>query len=299
MTSYSANNHEVPLEADFSIDKSRIFSLSQFGEFVSWSLKPFEALDHIRFDATSIRLIVLRHSQRVFCVFEHQIICLDVSSKKIERRPKFCMDILRRVTDARINKEETLMAIALAENPENKAEIRIFKIDENKGFISLSTVGEIESPILVMDFTIDNTYMMYKELLGQRVFYDLLNFKKNDTLGQNFDPLFLTTGLLLSPSAANLLRLQTDENQFTVFTLAGSKSLIAADQVGTLRVFPFPSRDGVWTKTYQEHTSRIVSLKVSEDGSMAITCSSYDRSVIVWDICKIPTDKKSSKIYVG
>jgi WD40 repeat protein len=299
LISYSANNHEVPLEADFSSDKLKAFSLSQRGEFVSWSLSPFECLDYIRFDAPSIRLHVFKQNTWVFCVFEHQIVCLDVKSKKLERKEKLCMNILRVVTDARVNKEESLFAIALAENQENKTEIRIFKLDETKGFISLSTVEEIESPIEIMDFTTDSTYLMFKEILGQRVFYDLLNFKKNDTLGQNFDPPFLTTGLLLSPSAANLLRLQTDDNRFTVFTLAGNKSLVATDEIGTIRIFPFPNKDGMWTKTYQDHTSRIVSLKISEDGTHAISCSSYDRSILIWEICKISTDKKLSKVYVG
>jgi hypothetical protein len=247
------------------------------GEFVSWSLSPFEALDYIKFDAPSIRMIATRKTDWVFCVFEHEVVCLDVSTRKLDRKPLLSMKVLRTVTDSRINKDETLFAIALAENEENKAEIRIFKIDEEKGFISLSTVEEIEFPIEIMDFTTDSTYMMYKETLGQRVFYDLLNFKKNDTLGQNFDPSFLTTGLLLSPSVANLLRLQTDDNRFTTFTLAGSRSLVATDEIGCIRIFPFPSKDGVWTKTYQDHTSRIVSFKVSQDGKLAISCSSYDR----------------------
>lgn len=266
---------------------------------MSWSLSPFECLDYFRFNSTSIRLVVFKLNTWVFCVFEHQIICLDVKSKKLEKKETLSMNILRVVTDARINKEETLLAIALAENQENKTEIRIFKIDEKKGFMSLSTVQEIESPIEIMDFTTDSTYLMFKETLGQRVFYDLLNFKKNDTLGQTFDPPFRSTGLLLSPSASNLLRLQTDDNKFTVFCLAGSRSLVATDEIGTIRIFPFPNKNGVWTKTYQDHTSRIVSFKVSEDGTLAISCSSYDRSLIIWEICPINTDNKSSKVYVG
>lgn len=241
----------------------------------------------------------MKLSTWVFCVFEHQVVCLNAKSKKLERFEKLSMNILRVVTDARINKEESLIAIALAESQEYKTEIRIFRIDEKKGYISLSTVEEIESPIEILDFTIDSTYLMYKEVLVQRVFYDLLNFKKNDTLGQNFDPQFLTSGLMLSPAASNLLKLQSDDNRFTVFTLAGTKSLIAADEIGTIRIFPFPNKEGLWTKIYQDHTSRIVSLKVSTDQKYAISCSSYDRSIIIWEIHKISTDKKTSKVFVG
>lgn len=251
--------------------------MSSRGEFCCWQLEPLESVAVQRFDQPSVRLLVFKQFDLVACVFEHQLVSLDSSRNDFRKIERLSMNSLRKISDARISSNEKLLALALEENSESKAEIRIFQIDQDIGLTSIETIKDISSPIQIMDFTVDNTYLMYKEVLGQRCFYDLLNFKMNDYLGQNFDPLFMGSGMLLSPSVASLSRLQTDTNRFVAFELPTPQSLLAVDEVGTLRVFRHPSADASWTKAYLHHASAISSLHLSANRRLAVTCSGYDR----------------------
>lgn len=276
-----------------------MYSLSMQGEFCSWQLEPLESKSIMRFDQPSIRLLVFKLADLVMCVFEHQIVGLDVARGTPKQVAYMSMNSLRKISDARLSNSEAMLALALSEDSENKAEIRIYQVDLQVGLVNVETIRDISSPVQIMDFTIDNTYLMYKEALGQRCFYDLLNFKRNDYLGQNFDPKFMSSGMLLSPSAANIARLQSPANRFVAFAMPTAQSLLAIDDIGTIRLFQYPSADASWTKVYQHHASAVSSVALSADGQLAVTCSSYDRLVLVWRVKPIDKNKKHNRIVVG
>jgi hypothetical protein len=231
----------------------------------------------MRFALPAVRLIIFRMSDRGLCIFTNDIIGLDLSKNRVEIDPILSLKLLRSISDARLSPDETFVALSIEADPENKAEIRIYRVDPLKGLVSVSTIEEILSPVQVMDFSSDNMFLMYKETLAQKVFYDLLNFKKNDTLGQNFDPPFSSTGLALSPSVSALNRYQSQEHFFTALARIGQKSLLVADSLGTLRVFAFPCKDAPWHKIYTDHIGPLSVLKVSVNQQMVLTASSYDR----------------------
>ena len=49
-----------------------------------------------------------------------------------------------------------------------------------------------------MDFSCDENYLMYKDNLGQKCFFDLSNMKKNDTLAIEFDIEWVSEGIKIS-----------------------------------------------------------------------------------------------------
>ena len=267
----------MPKEADFSRDGTRVLCLSKKGQLQVWSLDPLEAREKIEFRNEATRLIVLQRSDHGFCIFKRDLEVLDLSQSQARVVDRLKMRFLREITDARANKDESMLAVAFARDRENQTEIRLFKVDFPKTLVSIANIVDISTDIEVMDFSVDNMYLMYKEIGMQKVFYDLLNFKPNDVLGQLFDPPFMSTGLVLSPSVAQLANIQTDGNELSVLVLAGRKSLLVGDNYGTIRVFDFPCKNPQWGKIYPHHVAEVSSLKVSSDGNWALSASSYDR----------------------
>ena len=242
-----------------------------------WVLDPLEVRETLDFQRESVRLIILQKSDAGFCVLRNEVAVLDLAGERVRDMESLRVKTLRKMTDGRVSEDETMLAVAYEEDAENLSEIRIFKIEQDLRLTSLVSIVEISTPVEIMDFTKDNTYLMYKEVGLQQVYFDLLNLKSNDALGQLFDPPFMTSGLALSPSVSQLSILQNEENQITCMVLAGRRTLIAGDQLGTIRLFEFPCKSHHWSKIYTDHLGPICSLKVSKNEDWAMSVSYYDR----------------------
>jgi hypothetical protein len=184
-------------------------------------------------------MIVLKNYELVIIAFDNKIIALNVSGMtKAEMINSFTVDMLKKITDLKVSKNEEKMAVALAPDDESNARIEIYKIDHNSNtFVSISTIENISSKIEFMDFSEDNYYLMYKDNVTQKCFYDLTNLKKNDTLAIDFDLEWVSEGIKLSEKTAGLDEWCEEDNKFTCLVRAGSRSLIATDEIGT--VVPF------------------------------------------------------------
>lgn len=276
---YEPTDHEVPCEVCFDRSGNRLFSLSLRGEFVIWRLNPLELKLKQQIGEDSVRLIALRTIDFVFCVFQKEIVGLliEQNSSSVERNVGLSRPFIREISDARVNIEDSLMAVAFLEDADEFPSVRIFKIDWEKGLDFLCSIEDLTSQIEIMDFTADDTYLMFKEVQGQKVFFDLQTQRKIDTLGQIFDPEFLTTGLQLSESVQLLSEYETPNMRFRMMVRVGNNSVLVGDTLGTLQVFGFPIEDFPGNKLYTEHLSEIKSISLTLDRKRAVTTSTYDR----------------------
>ena len=276
---YEPTDHEVPCEVCFDRSGNRIYSLSLRGELAIWKLQPLELKFRQVIGEHSVRLIALRTVDFVFCVFHKEVVGLMVeqNSSSVEKITGLSRPFIREISDARVNIEDNLIAIAFLEDSDEFPSIRIFKIDWDKGLDFLCSIEDLTSQIEIMDFTTDDTYLMFKEVQGQKVFFDLQTQKKIDTLGQVFDPEFLSTGLHLSESVQLLSQYESPDMTFQVMVRVGNSSVLVGDSLGALQVFGFPIQDFPGNKLYTEHLSEIKSISLTLDRRKAVTTSTYDR----------------------
>ena len=296
---FEPNDHDTPREAGFDKKNECLYCLSKNGELSSWRYPSLERKENLKLGVNSVRLLVCCHSPTVVCVFRNEVMCLDSSKDYLEPLPVLRLKLLRDITDARINGEESLLALALAASSESKSEIQIYKIDALKGLSCLASIEGLISAVEVMDFTADNVYLMFKETLGQKVFFDLLNLRPNDLLGQSFDPPFISTGLSLSPHLSHLGSHLKGEVEYTAVCRIASRSIATGDTCGMLRLFPFPATSAPGSKLYAHHLSRIESVSLSHRQDLLVSTSSYDRSILIWKIERISKQFKPPRILIN
>lgn len=63
----------------------------------------------------------------------------------------------------------------------------------------------------------------------------------------------------------------------TCLVKAGDRSLIACDEIGTIRIFEYPCENKGYYRMYPQHLNYINTCHVSSDGNYIITSSSFDR----------------------
>jgi WD40 repeat protein len=268
-----------------------IFCITEKGLFTAWELPTLKRAASIYFGMTTVTMIVLkRFDKRIIIAFEHQILVLNIDP--FEKVKDFNLECQKLITDVKVSKHEEKMAVAFAADQEGSAYIEIFKIDHTANkFISSSKIENIASKIEFMDFSEDNYYLMYKDNVTQKCFYDLTNSKKNDTLAIDFDMEWVSEGIKLSEKTSELEKYCEEDNTFRCMVRAGKESLIVTDEIGTIRIFEYPSQKGRgYYKLYTQHLSFITTCHISKNQEYLVTASRLDRCIFIWKVNKLNKD---------
>ena len=240
---YTAHDNEIPKEVDFSAEGDRIFCVTQKGLFTSWDYLSMKSLFSKNFSLITVTMCVLKRNPYIVLAFEKEIIVLDITNiGSAEIVKGFGCETQHDITDVKISLNEEFMAVALAPSKESNAKIDLYTINfDKKEFISKKSIEGIYSEIEFMDFSTDNYYLMYKDNIGQKCFFDLANNKKNDTLAIDFDIEWVSEGIKISEKRRGLDPWYKEDNTVTCLVRAGSRTLIATDEIGTVRqlVEPF------------------------------------------------------------
>lgn len=233
---YTAHDNEIPKEADFSAAGDKIYCITSKGMFTSWDYATMRSLVRIPFGMPTTTMIVLNNHDLIIIAFEKKVVVLDVSRRESsETIDGFTVETQFNLTDVKVSLNEEFMAIAIAPSEETNAKIELYTINfDKKEFISKKTIEGIFSEIEFMDFSTDNYYLMYKDSIGQKCFFDLANNKKNDTLAIDFDIEWVSEGIKISEKRRGLDPWYRENNNVTNLVRAGKKSLIATDEIGTV-----------------------------------------------------------------
>lgn len=231
---YSCHDNEIPKEVDFNASNTTLFCITEKGLFTAWNFETLKTEATIVFAKTTINMIVMKkHNNKVLIAFDTQIILL--RTDKYEKDEGFTCDFQRKVTDVKVSKKEDKMAVAFAAGNDGSAYIQIFKIDHSSNkAISGDIIENISSNVEFMDFSEDDFYLMYKDNVTQKCFFDLTNQKKNDTLAIDFDMEWVSDGIKLSEKTAELDKYCEEDNNFRCMVKAGERSLIVTDEIGTV-----------------------------------------------------------------
>lgn len=234
---YSAHDNEIPKEVDFNASQTTIFCITEKGLFSAWNFETLRTEATIPFAKTTINMIVMKkHDRKVLIAFDTQIILLNTDS--FAKYEEFTCDFQKKVTDVKLSKKEDKMAVAFAAGNDGNACIEVYKIDHsiNKA-VRHAIIENISSNVEFMDFSEDDFYLMYKDNVTQKCFFDLTNLKKNDTLAIDFDMEWVSDGIKLSEKTAELDKYCEEDNNFRCMVKAGKRSLIVTDEIGTVVYF--------------------------------------------------------------
>lgn len=290
MKIYTSHDHETPLDVDFDSNCQRIFCITEDGLFSSWSFDTLEQLFQVNFKSKTTAMLVLKSRMYVIISFETKIVVMNTESRENPvEMPTFTMNFTLVTSDMRVNFDEKMLAVAMAPNDKTNTAIDIYAIDyEQRKFTIYFHVPGISSSILFMDFSSDNVYLLYMDNIGKKHYIDLKDKIKDPKLDLKSVE-WISEGLKISDKRRGLDPNYTEENNVTCLVRGGRNSIIAADQIGTIRIFEYPCVATGYYRIYNQHLSFIRTLHVSKNGEYLVSSSSIDKSIFIW---KIINDKQ-------
>lgn len=262
---FSAHDNEIPKEADFTADGERIFCITQRGLFSSWDYQTCKNLVSIAFEMPTVSMVVFKTNLYVAIAFEKEIVLLDISkNQEAEVVKGFGVESLQNITDIKVSMNEEFLAVAIAPSVETNARIELYSIHfDKKELLPKKTIEGIYSEIEFMDFSTDDYYLMYKDTIGQKCFFDIENNKKNDTLAIDFDVEWVSEGIKISEKRRGLDPWYKEDNIVTNLVRAGESTLIATDEIGTVSHF----------YRYSSNRSAFSSTHVTNEATASATAS--------------------------
>lgn len=258
---YSCHDNEIPKEVNFSADNTRVYCITENGLFSGWELQPLNLLKSHHWNKPTVTMIVLQKPRKrqqeggnravnpeVIIAFKSEIKVFDTDLSRWSEVHGFSETSQRDITDVKVSEDETKMAVAYAADGEGNSFIDIFRIDFNsQKFISTSKIENISSDVEFLDFSVDNFFLLYKDKVNQKCFYDLSSLKKSDALGVEMDIEWMSDGIKLSEKTSELDKLCEDDNSFRCMVKVVDKSpdgkvekggdkgsIIVTDEIGTV-----------------------------------------------------------------
>ena len=232
---YTCHDNENPKEVDFDANCKRIISITDMGLLNIWNFETLEQIGRINFNAPTTAMIMLKSYLYAIIAFEKLIIVLDLENMKEVKDFRKNLDLVS--SDVKINFNETILAVAMAPNYEVNTIIKIFNIDyKEERFKEMHVINNISSSIEYMDFSNDSVYLMYMDNINRMCVFDLKNQTKDENDNIGYDAEWIGEGLKISEKRRGLDDYYTEENKVTWLVRAGKSSLIACDQIGTVRL---------------------------------------------------------------
>jgi len=104
---------------------------------------------------------------------------------------------------------------------------------------------------------------------------------------------WVSDGIMLMKSTAGI-KSHYQGVKITKMARIGEKAIVVTDDMGTIRIFPYPYEvlsGGGYYKCYVDHLNNINNCVVSPDGRYLMTTSEEDKGIYIWRIAP----KKASK----
>eukprot|EP01017_Pseudomicrothorax_dubius_P037624 TRINITY_DN5539_c0_g2_i1.p1 TRINITY_DN5539_c0_g2~~TRINITY_DN5539_c0_g2_i1.p1 ORF type:complete len:232 (-),score=44.56 TRINITY_DN5539_c0_g2_i1:91-786(-) len=191
--------------------------------------------------------------------------------------------------DFKISRDERKLAIALAPMTDRSARIEVYDIEnQNRVFKSHCYTDNLSSAVDFVDFSVDNNYLVYRDAVGDISMIDLATLKKISTNLVEFDLEWMSDGLQISEKTKSAVAYYNEDNKIMRLLKLGDRTLVVTDEIGTIRLFPYPceglnGRQGYYG-CYAQHLSYISQCEVSDDGRFFITSSEIDRCIYIWRV---------------
>ena len=250
---YTCHDHEIPTETDFSPNSDRIFCITETGLFTILDFATLRMLYRKNFSNPTTAMIIFKNHPLALLAFETSLIVLDIKDKHIafeidSYRLKF--DII--ASSVKVSRNEEFLAVAFAPNERMNTKIEIYNVNtEESKLVFRYKIENINSSIEYMDFSTDNFLLMYKDSIGKSSFFDLSDLQnKDDQPGVEYDIEWMSDGLKTSENRIGLDPCYTEENMIMKLSRVGRQSLIAADEIGTIRLFEYPCKQTGYYQLY-------------------------------------------------
>jgi hypothetical protein len=238
---YCCNDNKIPKEVDFDANNERIIFITEQGLFNIWNFEDLKLRYSQNFREVTTNMIVFKSILYVVISFEKRLVILDIHDDlNIFEIESFSQKFNLVTSDIKVNVDESILAVAMAPNYEVCTEISIYKIDfEEKKLDLYHCISNISSSIEFMDFSSDNVYLMYMDNIKKKCFFDLKNKVKDESenLNLKYDVEWISEGLKTSEKIRGLAPCYTEDNEITCLVRVGQRSMIAADQIGTVSLF--------------------------------------------------------------
>lgn len=221
-------NQEVPRAVDFSRNLQFVFLLTENGPFFIYEFKTLKLIKRIDFANKAVTMLVL--SDMIILVFERKIITLDCGPA-FERMLNYEKDTLVSIHKAKINTLQDMIVLALNAESDIPFMIEVYKIeDELTKFFSVQT-----DEICLLDFSVNNLYLMYQELNGKSFILNLTVSKLEVQMLDNDDPIeWMGDGFHLNEKRKFIGSSYNEDSEIVNIIKIGERALAVSDELGTV-----------------------------------------------------------------
>ena len=109
-------------------------------------------------------MIVCKHTNKIFIVFEYEIIMLINNGKDYPYNNSFQLKYNMLISDAKLSFDEKMLAVALHANKEQNAKIEIYSMEsEENVFKLICGIDNLNKNVEYIDFSTDNYFLLYKD----------------------------------------------------------------------------------------------------------------------------------------
>ncbi|EGR29518.1 PH domain protein [Ichthyophthirius multifiliis] len=163
----------------------------------------------------------------------------------------------------------------------------------------LCSIDNLSTSVEFVDFTIDNSYLLYKDNFEEVSIIDLTNHKKINTIYIEHDVEWCSDGIKISEKTKGVHSYYNDENK--ILKITPIKNCIAVtDEMGTIRIFNYPCESGTgngYMMCYPDHLNNINQCVLSPNGQFLVTSSERDRCIFIWTVKQNLNDEEEEEDY--
>ena len=225
---YDFFDNEIPRSVDFSREGTNLLLLTEQGTLVVFETKSLKVLKVVRFDKKANSMLVL--SDMVILVFEQSVLALETNDD-FAQLSQYDRETLQPINKARTNPFQDMLALAYYAHSDYPPAIEVFKIDDV--FIKFFFIETDE--IRLLDFSVNNVYLMYQELNGKTFVLNVTLSKLEVQTMDSDDPIeWVGDGFHLKEKRKIIVQSYEDENDIVSILKIGSGAVAVSDELGTV-----------------------------------------------------------------
>jgi WD40 repeat protein len=265
-----------------------------FGTFSVFDLSTLEKIKEEKMELKSslIRMLVCRKSSRIFIVLRGSILTYnyqaEVKDDKYNKlqKGKNWLKCESEIKTAVINNSETFLAVLVAAGTLQNAKIEIYNLGVQEGqFYALYRVEEYLQPSIdVIDFCTDHEYLVYQGADEEQTIIDLMTKEKIKAVTLENPPVWNEEAKRTAPNIKEIATYYSEENKLLRVVQVMNEGVIATDEMGSVRVFPYPLAANRNYKVHIDHLNHIYLCVLSPDYHTLVTVSREDRAIHLWEV---------------
>ena len=273
-------DNDPPISITMDVASNKLFTITENGLLSVINIVNLKLVYSNDYKIKSNQIFHFRYKKQLLISFLNSIIVIDTSTEIYKQLSRYDLNFERNneINEIKISPDEKILAIGSLHDVSNP----ILKIyDITNGFLAKKEVTDLNSRIKYLDFSMESSYLLIENYLGEVLVIDIENGKKLTNKGY-FDLEWMGNGLKYSSSFSCIQSIYK-QNLDDCLIIRNKNYVAVGDNLGCLRIFKYPSNENdkyILCKT--DHIEKIDNIFLSFDNKYLITSSKGDGAIFIY-----------------